>query len=70
MQCTWVEPKTGRCHNLATLPQIAKDGERWANLCNAHDAELSLSVDSLDVRMMLSSWVRAGGGPKKMAART
>jgi hypothetical protein len=62
--CTWVGCRLG-----ARNPQIAKDGEVWANLCDSHDAALSKTIKEFNVKAVLRDWVRAGGGAKKMAAR-
>lgn len=71
MTCTWVG-----CSAEATHPLVAKDGEEWANLCEAHWAEheegvkAALDPGGLDaIKRITSNWVKAGGGPKKMAAR-
>lgn len=64
MKCTWVG-----CEVEATVPQIAKDGEQWANLCAAHEAELNGNIDALDAKKLLSSWVKAMGGAKAATAR-
>jgi hypothetical protein len=68
MRCTWNE-KDERCDKEAKFPQIATDGEVWANLCEEHNAQLEQAIELLDARKLLSSWVKAGGGPKKMASR-
>jgi len=64
MQCTWKD-----CKEKATNPQIAKDGEQWANLCDKHHKQLDVSI-SKDAKVMLSVWIKAGGGAEKMANRT
>ena len=62
--CTWVE-----CQNVASVPQIAKDGEQWANLCAAHDAEINAGLEALDAKKLLSCWVKAMGGAKAATRR-
>ncbi len=64
MKCTWVD-----CLKDASVPQIAKDGEVWADLCVEHDQRLIAAIDSGDPKQLLGLWVKAGGGHKKMAAR-
>lgn len=66
-QCTWTDPD-GRCTALATMPQVGQDGERWANLCGDHHRALEGAMVA-SVPRVLQAWVRAGGGPKAMAAR-
>ncbi len=61
MTCTWVD-----CPNEATKPQIGERGQ-WANLCDQHDAELQDAIANFDARKLLSRWVKASGGAKKMA---
>lgn len=66
--CTWVD-----CQSKAERPQVSKDGEMWANLCVDHDnkfaADTDIAAPTYDVKRMLSSWVKAGGGAEKMAKR-
>lgn len=64
MTCTWVD-----CSKEATVPQIAKDGDQWANLCVEHDAEIDKALVSMDVKVVLRNWLRAQGGAKAAAAR-
>lgn len=71
MNCTWQDPPDKNCTNEAKHPWRTQDGrELWAHLCTIHHNELTAGVASPDVRMMLRCWVRAGGGPKVMTART
>lgn len=63
-RCTW-----DGCTKAATVPQIARDGERWANLCAEHDAELNKAIDTSNVPALMRGWVKAQGGAKKAAAR-
>jgi len=63
MQCTWKD-----CKEKATNPQIAKDGEQWANLCDKHRKQLDDSIGK-DPSIMLWAWTKAGGGSEKMANR-
>lgn len=64
VKCTWVD-----CQNEAAHPQIAKDGEQWANLCDEHNSRIDEGFKSLDAKTLLGNWVKAGGGAKKMADR-
>ncbi len=67
MKCTWVD-----CRLDAAHPQVAEDGEQWANLCEDHNKELEESLDlavSGNIKKMISSWIKAQGGSKKAAAR-
>ena len=59
--CTWVE-----CTVEAKHVQNDRNGEPWADLCDAHDEELDAAITCMDAKRMLSSWVKASGGPKKM----
>ena len=63
MTCTWVD-----CESVAVAEQIAEDGNVWANLCEAHDAELSLAITE-GVRPMMQAWVKAQGGAKEAALK-
>jgi hypothetical protein len=56
MECTWLD-----CQSEATVPQIRKDGSRWANLCGQHDRELNQAVSDSDARNLLYGWVKALG---------
>lgn len=53
----------------ATKPQIAKDGDVWANLCEAHDGEMDRTLSSLDAAKMLRAWIHAQGGARAAADR-
>jgi hypothetical protein len=70
-QCTWQDPPDARCTAEATHPQVATDGEVWANLCDAHDTQLNNAINDpeFNPRRMLSHWVRAAGGATKMTER-
>ena len=67
-RCTWRD-----CSNEAAHPQIAKDGEQWANLCDEHNSKIDESIDTAiangDVRSLLSGWVKAQGGAEAAAGR-
>lgn len=66
--CTWAD-KDVRCHMSARHPHVSTDGRIWANLCDAHHnlVELHCRPDSF-IPQMLSTWVKASGGPKVLAA--
>lgn len=61
-KCTWKD-----CTADAEFPQVAQDGETWANLCAEHNQKLEASYG--DPPKMLSAWVLAGGGAAKMTKR-
>jgi len=57
MICTWKD-----CKEEATMPQIGRNKQEWANLCPTHNAELDASIADSNPKMMLRAWVRASGG--------
>lgn len=59
--CTW-----DKCTAEAAHPQTDAHGRVWADLCDAHDTQLAESL-AHSVPRMLSAWVNASGGPKKLA---
>lgn len=63
MKCTWKE-----CEFEATTPQLDRGGKQWANLCDAHHAEVEGSFE-LGPKATLRCWVLAQGGAKAAAAR-
>lgn len=62
--CTWIG-----CDRIAPYEHKAKDGSIWATLCYEHNCELELALESKEPKKLLSSWVKAQGGPQKAAAR-
>ena len=64
MKCTWID-----CDVEATHPQIAKDGEEWANLCDEHHEETEQALKSMVPEKLLRAWVRAQGGAKLATQR-
>jgi hypothetical protein len=62
--CTWKG-----CMAPAAHPHTAQDGEVWANLCEAHEAEENAASLERDPSHILRCWVLAQGGAKKAAAR-
>ena len=63
MKCTWQD-----CNEKAIHPQIAKDGDQWANLCNKHHKQLDVAIGE-DSSILLWTWSKAGGGSKVMPNR-
>ncbi len=70
-QCTWQDPPDKRCSLDGTHDHKDNLGVVWASLCDAHHEKLERDTDpeNLGIEACLSSWVRAGGGSKKMAER-
>lgn len=62
VNCTWLD-----CSREATQPQLDKNGEQWANLCQECHDYLEHGFVSLDPKRILSNWVKAQGGAKKAA---
>ena len=71
IRCTWQDPPDKDCTAEAMHPQVAKDGEVWANLCDAHDKELNdvITTEPFSAKRMLRNWVRAAGGSMRMTKR-
>ena len=63
MKCTWVD-----CINTATKPQLNEQGNQWANLCDEHHEQIQKAIEELDVKALVSAWVKASGGAKKLAS--
>lgn len=61
--CTWKY-----CEKNAVHPQVASDGEVWANLCDEHHAELEAAIGDRPEKM-ISAWVLAMGGAKLASRR-
>lgn len=61
MNCTWVE-----CTKDASHPQIGQDGKQWCNLCDEHHQMLQNAYASTDPKKILSYWVKAQGGARKV----
>ena len=71
MTCTWKG-----CTEEADYPQLDRHGNEWANLCIEHHNELDISIsnsvdkqDKKSIKKVLSSWIKAVGGAKKMSER-
>ena len=60
--CTWVD-----CNELASHEQKRNDGTSWAKLCEKHHTMVEDALMSMDAKRLLSFWVKASGGAKKMA---
>ena len=62
-RCTWKG-----CEAEGTVPQLDRDGERWASLCQSHHDELDSTIDRglkgvpEAVPQLLRAWVLASGG--------
>ncbi len=68
--CTWMDPApTGRCQAPAAHPQKDKEGQTWANLCEAHHKELNTAADVSRKDWKPGPMMRAGGGAEAMAKR-
>jgi len=63
MICTWKE-----CTMEAKHPQLDRNGNEWANLCDIHHDELESAIGA-EPKRMLSAWVKAMGGAEKAANR-
>jgi hypothetical protein len=61
MNCTWVD-----CNKEAAHSELGKDGKEWCNLCDEHHQTLETSYKELDTRKILSYWVKAQGGARKI----
>lgn len=68
--CTWVESPGQQCPAEGTHAELDKNGLPWAHLCDQHHQMLESAMKSAaagtDVRI-LAYWVKAQGGPKKVA---
>jgi hypothetical protein len=65
MSCTWVD-----CTASAAHPQVAKDGEVWADLCEIHHRMLEEVIAAPDAKQLLKYWIRAQGGAARTFDRT
>lgn len=62
--CTWEG-----CTQTAKHESRSTTGEKWADLCDEHEHQLSASLTSGGPGSILSSWIKAQGGAKAAAAR-
>ena len=65
-RCPWKD-----CNQIGTHPQLDKNKEPWATLCQVHHDELAsvISAEPFSAKRMLSVWIKAMGGAKAAAAR-
>jgi len=63
-KCTWKD-----CEAPAEHPQVAEDGEVWANLCPQHHDVVEKALEAMEPRKVLWAWVNAQGGAKLAAGR-
>lgn len=63
-KCTWEG-----CTQQALHPCIARDGEKWADLCDEHKAKFDAAATAEKPGAILSAWVKAQGGSKAANAR-
>jgi hypothetical protein len=62
MNCTWKD-----CNEKAEHPQLDKNNNEWANLCEAHNEKLEKALGSPDeIKTLLGCWVKASGGANKI----
>jgi hypothetical protein len=59
--CTWVD-----CKEEGTHVQLDKFGKEWAKLCSTHHILLDNALKNLEARKILSYWVKASGGSRKL----
>jgi hypothetical protein len=64
MRCTWMN-----CICDAVEPQVARDGQKWADLCVDQARFLKEAIDSGSAKRVVRAWVRAQGGAKAAATR-
>lgn len=62
--CTWRD-----CEQDATHPQLDNNQEQWANLCNAHAAEMDAALAAADPKALLRCWALAYGTREQFARR-
>ena len=62
--CTWMGCVYGPTH-----PQVAKDGEVWANLCSIHNAEMEKVMANAKPGTVLRTWILAQGGSRAASER-
>lgn len=61
MRCTWKD-----CQSVGEHAQLDRDRVPWATLCMSHKLELDQVMAEGNVKNILSSWVKASGGPHAM----
>lgn len=62
MICTWMD-----CLDDAIHKQLDKNNREWANLCDKHNKMLIDAIDNAKPQPLLSYWIKASGGAKKLA---
>ena len=77
MQCYWTESLkrpdgtrlSARCNREATRVELDKNGAPWTHLCVGHadvlDEALKVAEDA--PKILMRTYVRAAGGPKRLA---
>lgn len=69
MTCTWAEGKDAvPCTAPAECRLLDRAGRQWAHLCREHNMAFLRALDDPDVKKVVGAWVRASGGPKKLAS--
>ena len=61
-KCTWKN-----CNEDSVTEEKDRNGRIWAKLCQEHHDELDKSLNEFNPKKILSCWVLASGGAKKMA---
>jgi hypothetical protein len=66
MICTWKD-----CNDKASNPQLDKNGNEWANLCEYHHKKLEDSIvgENFNPKIALKNWILASGGAKEMTKK-
>ena len=71
-RCTWND-KGSRCEAEGIVSHVSQDGEIWACLCQGHsddwDSARTAYSKEGDFKRMMSSYVKAAGGPAQLAKR-
>lgn len=62
--CTWQN-----CDRDASVPQVDRNGETWANLCGAHAWDMEDAIADADPRETVRAWIKAQGGAAAAAKR-
>lgn len=63
--CTWAG-----CDKDGGTPQLGRNGQEWARLCDEHAKELDADASSGVPKRIMRAWVKAQGGAKAAAERT
>lgn len=62
MSCTWQD-----CEEQGKHVHKDKQGRVWSTLCDKHHEMIEELVYLKDPKQILARWVKASGGPKKLA---